>query len=82
MKKIFFANKLVFFIFVCQLFISKTFASNNSKNMFEKKIFDNSKPLLTSIEQQNNNPEIGDFGIIKDVIGEAKIIKIYSFQMH
>lgn len=75
MKKIFFTNKLVFFIFVCQLFISKTFASNNSNNMFEKKIFDNSNPVITSIKQQKNNPEIGDFGIIKDVIGEAKIIK-------
>ena len=75
MKKIFFANKLMFFIFICQLFISKTFASNNSEDMLEKKIFDSSKPATTGIQESNNNSEIGDFGIIKDVVGEAKIIK-------
>ena len=75
MRKIFLANKLIFFIFSYQLLISKTFASNNNQNSFEKKIFDSSESTIKSSDEQKNNSEIGDFGIIKDVIGERKIIK-------
>ena len=82
MRKIFFANKLIFLIFLCQLFIIKALASNiDAKNstlktiLAEEKIFDNSNLKIENVEEVKNNPDLGDFGVIKDVVGEEKVIK-------
>ncbi len=73
MRDFIFSNKLLFLVFfLCQFLALESLASEQNKA--------NIQPQIITIEQKppeesKNNSDIGDFGIIKDVVAEEKVIK-------